>query len=144
NVAGAYWRGDSSNKMLQRIYGTAFPKQSELEEYLHVLEEAKKRDHRKLGKELDLFMFSEESPGMPFYLPNGMHIRNELEQFSRELQMKQDYEEVRTPFMMNQRLWEQSGHWEHYHENMYFTEVDETNFAIKPMNCPGHMLIYKN
>ena len=144
SVAGAYWRGDSSNKMLQRIYGTAFPKKGQLEEHLHLLEEAKKRDHRKLGKELGLFMFSEEAPGMPFYLPKGMMIRTELENFSRELQMKQDYEEVRTPIMMNQRLWEQSGHWEHYQENMYFTEVDEARFALKPMNCPGHMLIFKN
>jgi len=144
NVAGAYWRGDSKNKMLQRIYGTAFPKKSQLDEHLQMLEEAKKRDHRKLGKELELFMFSDEAPGMPFYLPHGMTIRNELEQFSRSLQAQMDYDEVRTPFIMNQRLWEQSGHWDHYHENMYFTEVDETNFAIKPMNCPGHMLIYKN
>ncbi|HEY0828694.1 MAG TPA: threonine--tRNA ligase [Bacilli bacterium] len=144
SVAGAYWRGDSNNKMLQRIYGTAFPKKAKLEEHLHMLEEAKKRDHRKLGKELGLFMFSEESPGMPFYLPKGMVIRNELEQFSRKLQDERDYDEVRTPFIMNQRLWEQSGHWDHYHENMYFTEVDDTKFALKPMNCPGHMLIYKN
>lgn len=144
SVAGAYWRGDSNNKMLQRIYGTAFPKQAQLEEHLHILEEAKKRDHRKLGRELGLFMFSEEAPGMPFYLPNGMTIRNELTKFSRELQQKRDYNEVQTPFVMNQRLWEQSGHWDHYHENMYFTEVDESKFALKPMNCPGHMLIYKN
>lgn len=144
NVAGAYWRGDSNNKMLQRIYGTSFPKKSQLEEHLTMLEEAKKRDHRKLGKELGLFMFSEEAPGMPFYLPNGMKIRTELENFSRELQDQQEYDEVRTPFMMNQRLWEQSGHWDHYHENMYFSEVDETKFALKPMNCPGHMMIYKN
>lgn len=144
SVAGAYWRGNSDNQMLQRIYGTAFPKQAQLDEHLHMLEEAKKRDHRKLGKELELFMFSEEAPGMPFYLPKGMSIRTELENFSRELQIKQDYDEVRTPFMMNQRLWEQSGHWDHYHENMYFTEVDETKFALKPMNCPGHMLIFRN
>jgi threonyl-tRNA synthetase len=144
SVAGAYWRGDSNNKMLQRIYGTAFPKKAELDEHLRMLEEARKRDHRKLGKELELFMFSEEAPGMPFYLPKGMAIRTELENFSREEQRKLDYEEVRTPFMMNQRLWEQSGHWDHYHENMYFTEVDDTKFALKPMNCPGHMLIYKN
>lgn len=144
SIAGAYWRGDSNNKMLQRIYGTAFPKQSELDEYLAFLEEAKKRDHRKLGKDLELFMFSEESPGMPFYLPNGMVIRNLLEKLSRDLQEKNGYDEVRTPFIMNQRLWEQSGHWDHYHENMYFTEVDNQNFAVKPMNCPGHMLIYKN
>ncbi|WP_274365589.1 threonine--tRNA ligase [Paenibacillus thermotolerans] len=144
SVAGAYWRGDSNNKMLQRIYGTSFPKKGQLDEHLRLLEEAKKRDHRKLGKELGLFMFSEEAPGMPFYLPKGMLVRTALESFSRELQTKNDYEEVRTPFMMNQRLWERSGHWDHYHENMYFTEVDETKFALKPMNCPGHMLIFKN
>ncbi|CCF12266.1 threonyl-tRNA synthetase [Brevibacillus laterosporus GI-9] len=144
SVAGAYWRGNSDNQVLQRVYGTAFPKKAELDEHLHFLEEAKKRDHRKLGKELSLYMFSEEAPGMPFYLPNGMTIRNELEQFSRRLQDLALYEEVRTPFMMNQRLWEQSGHWDHYHENMYFSEVDNTTFALKPMNCPGHMLIYKN
>ncbi|MGZ9586561.1 threonine--tRNA ligase [Paenibacillus marinisediminis] len=144
NVAGAYWRGDSNNKMLQRIYGTSFPKKAQLEEYLHVLEEAKKRDHRKLGRELGLFMFSEEAPGMPFYLPKGMTIRTELENFSREIQRQRDYEEVRTPLMMNNRLWEQSGHWDHYKDNMYFTDVDDTKFALKPMNCPGHMLIYKN
>lgn len=144
SVAGAYWRGDANNKMLQRVYGTAFHSKKDLEEYLHLLEEAKKRDHRKLGRELELFMFSEEAPGMPFFLPKGTIIRNELEQYERGLQMRKDYQEVRTPFIMNQRLWEQSGHWHHYHENMYFTEVDETNFALKPMNCPGHMLIYKN
>jgi threonyl-tRNA synthetase len=144
SVAGAYWRGNSNNKMLQRIYGTAFPKKAQLDEHLHLLEEAKKRDHRKLGKELKLFMFSEEAPGMPFYLPNGTTIRNELEAFARMLQIERDYNEVRTPFIMNQRLWEQSGHWDHYHDNMYFTEVDDNKFALKPMNCPGHMLIYKN
>ncbi|BFH14245.1 hypothetical protein J6TS7_12590 [Paenibacillus dendritiformis] len=143
-VSGAYWRGDANNKMLQRIYGTAFVKQEQLDEHLHRLEEAKKRDHRKLGTELGLFMFSEEAPGMPFYLPNGMTIRTELENFSRELQRQRGYEEVRTPFMMNNRMWEQSGHWDHYKNNMYFTKVDETTFALKPMNCPGHMLIYKN
>jgi threonyl-tRNA synthetase len=130
--------------MLQRVYGTAFPSKKELEEHLFLLEEAKKRDHRKLGKELELFMFSEEAPGMPFFLPKGTIIRNELEQYERGLQTSKDYKEVRTPFIMNQRLWEQSGHWHHYHENMYFTEVDETKFALKPMNCPGHMLVYKN
>ncbi|OPH57634.1 threonine--tRNA ligase [Paenibacillus ferrarius] len=144
SVAGAYWRGDSSNKMLQRIYGTSFPKKAQLEEHLHVLEEAKKRDHRKLGKELELFMFSEEAPGMPFFLPKGMTIRTELENFARELQRQRDYDEVRTPLMMNNRVWEQSGHWDHYKDNMYFTQVDETKFALKPMNCPGHMLIFKN
>jgi threonyl-tRNA synthetase len=144
SVAGAYWRGDSNNQMLQRIYGTAWPKKSQLDEYLHFLEEAKKRDHRRIGRDLKLFMFSEEAPGMPFYLPNGMFIRNELEKFSRELQLAAGYHEVRTPLMMNRRLWEQSGHWDHYRENMYFTEVDDTYFALKPMNCPGHMLIFKN
>ena len=144
HVAGAYWRGNSDNKMLQRIYGTSFPKKAQLEEHLHLLEETKKRDHRKLGKELELFMFSEEAPGMPFYLPNGMTIRTELESFVRELQRQRDYEEVRTPFMMNNRLWEKSGHWEHYKENMYFSDVDDTTYALKPMNCPGHMLIFKN
>lgn len=143
SVAGAYWRGDSDRQMLQRIYGTCWAKKADLDEYLHFLEEARKRDHRKLGKELDLFMFSEEAPGMPFYLPNGMVIRNELEAYERGLHQERGYEEVRTPLMMNQRLWEQSGHWDHYHENMYFTEVDNTKFALKPMNCPGHMLIYK-
>lgn len=144
SVAGAYWRGDSNNKMLQRIYGTAFPKKAGLEEHLHMLEEAKKRDHRKLGKELELFMFSEEAPGMPFYLPKGMTIRTELENFAREQHRERQYEEVRTPLMLNNRLWEQSGHWDHYKDNMYFTNMDETTFALKPMNCPGHMLIFKN
>ncbi|TMV45441.1 threonine--tRNA ligase [Paenibacillus mesophilus] len=144
SVAGAYWRGNSDNKMLQRVYGTAYPRKAELEEHLVRLEEAKKRDHRKLGKELELFMFSEEAPGMPFYLPKGTVIRNELEQFSRRLQAEHGYEEVRTPFMMNRRMWEQSGHWDHYRDNMYFSQVDETAFALKPMNCPGHMILYKN
>lgn len=144
NVAGAYWRGDSDNQMLQRIYGTAWPSKAQLDEYLHFLEEAKKRDHRKLGRELKLFTFSDEAPGMPFYLPRGMVVRQALEQFSRDLQERAGYQEVRTPFIMNQRLWEQSGHWDHYRENMYFTEVDQTTFALKPMNCPGHMLIFKD
>jgi threonyl-tRNA synthetase len=144
NVAGAYWRGDSSNKMLQRVYGTAFTKKNHLAVHLELLEEAKKRDHRKLGRELGLFMFSEEAPGMPFYLPKGMTLRNELESFSRELQLQRGYEEVRTPLMLNNRLWEQSGHWDHYKDNMYFTDVDDIRFALKPMNCPGHMLVYKN
>jgi len=144
NVSGAYWRGDSNNQMLQRIYGVAFASKKELEEYFVFLEEAEKRNHRKLGKELELFMFSEEAPGMPFYLANGQIIRNELESYLRHLQAKFDYQEVRTPLMMNQRLWEQSGHWDHYKENMYFTNVDDQSFALKPMNCPGHMLIFKN
>ncbi|MGE7948879.1 threonine--tRNA ligase [Lysinibacillus sp. NPDC093688] len=144
HISGAYWRGDSKNQMLQRIYGVAFTTKEAMEAHFVFLEEAEKRNHRRLGKELELFMFSEEAPGMPFYLANGQIIRNELERFLRELQTSYDYQEVRTPLMMNQRLWEQSGHWQHYHENMYFTQVDEQKFALKPMNCPGHMLIYKN
>lgn len=144
SVAGAYWRGKAENQVLQRVYGTAWPKKADMDEYLHFIEEAKKRDHRKLGKELGLFMFSEEAPGMPFYLPKGFTVRNELEQFSRRLQQLAQYTEVRSPFLMNERLWKQSGHWEHYQENMYFSEVDHATYALKPMNCPGHMLIYKN
>lgn len=144
NISGAYWRGDSNNKMLQRIYGTAFATRKDLQNYLHMREEAAKRDHRKLGKQLGLFMFSEEAPGMPFYLANGQIIRTELENFARELQMQNNYQEVRTPTIMNQRLWENSGHWAHYHDNMYFTKVDDVNYALKPMNCPGHCLIFKN
>lgn len=144
HVSGAYWRGDSQNQMLQRIYGVAFATKEELNDYFIFLQEADKRNHRTLGKELELFMFSEEAPGMPFYLANGQILRNELESFLRNLQTKYDYQEVRTPFMLNQRLWEQSGHWEHYKENMYFTQVDAQSFALKPMNCPGHMLIFKN
>lgn len=144
HVSGAYWRGDSNNQVLQRIYGVAFSSQKELEEYLHFVEEAAKRNHRKLGSELKLFMFSEEAPGMPFYLPKGQMIRNELEAFLREIQKEYNYQEVRTPFMMNQEVWERSGHWEHYKDNMYFSEVDNKSFALKPMNCPGHMLMFKN
>ncbi|QHT61895.1 threonine--tRNA ligase [Paenibacillus lycopersici] len=144
SVAGAYWRGDANNAVLQRIYGTAFLKKAQLEHHLALLEEIKKRDHRRLGKELELFMFSDEAPGMPFFLPKGMVVRTQLEAFAREFGRKRGYEEVRTPFMMNRRLWEQSGHWEHYKDNMYFTKVDETDYALKPMNCPGHYLVYKN
>ncbi|MEI3892925.1 MULTISPECIES: threonine--tRNA ligase [Bacillus] len=144
HVSGAYWRGDSDNQVLQRIYGVAFSSQKELEEYLHFVEEAAKRNHRKLGSELELFMFSEEAPGMPFYLPKGQIIRNELESFLREIQKEYNYQEVRTPFMMNQEVWERSGHWGHYKDNMYFSEVDNKSFALKPMNCPGHMLMFKN
>ncbi|HHT7223691.1 threonine--tRNA ligase [Bacillus thuringiensis] len=144
HVSGAYWRGDSNNQVLQRIYGVAFSSQKELEEYLHFVEEAAKRNHRKLGSELELFMFSEEAPGMPFYLPKGQIIRNELEAFLREIQKEYKYQEVRSPFMMNQELWEKSGHWGHYKDNMYFSEVDNKSFALKPMNCPGHMLMFKN
>ncbi len=143
-VAGAYWRGDSNQDVLQRVYGVAFQHPNHLADYLHFMEEANKRDHRKLGKQLSLFMFSEEAPGMPFYLPKGQIVRNELMAFSREVRGKAQYEEVSTPFMMNQELWEKSGHWDHYHENMYFSEVDHTSFALKPMNCPGHMLMFKN
>ncbi|HDR4570231.1 threonine--tRNA ligase [Bacillus cytotoxicus] len=144
HVSGAYWRGDSNNQVLQRVYGVAFSSQKELKKYLHFVEEAAKRNHRKLGNELELFMFSEEAPGMPFYLPKGQIIRNELEGFLREIQQAYDYQEVRTPLMMNQELWEKSGHWDHYKDNMYFSEVDHKSFALKPMNCPGHMLIFKH
>ncbi|MCU4714313.1 threonine--tRNA ligase [Bacillus cereus] len=144
HVSGAYWRGNSNNQVLQRIYGVAFSSQKELEEYLHFVEEAAKRNHRKLGNELELFMFSEEAPGMPFYLPKGQMIRNELEAFLRGIQKEYNYQEVRTPFMMNQEVWERSGHWGHYKDNMYFSEVDNKSFALKPMNCPGHMLMFKN
>ncbi|WP_440603939.1 threonine--tRNA ligase [Bacillus sp. GB_SG_008] len=144
NVSGAYWRGDSNNQVLQRIYGVAFPTKKELNEYVIFLEEAAKRNHRKLGNELELFMFSEEAPGMPFYLPKGQIIRNEMEAFLRGIQQKRNYQEVRTPFIMNQKLWENSGHWDHYKDNMYFTEVDHGKFALKPMNCPGHMLMFRN
>ncbi|MDO3409476.1 threonine--tRNA ligase [Saccharibacillus sp. CPCC 101409] len=144
SAAGAYWRGDSDKPVLQRIYGTAFARKEQLDGHLVMLEEAKKRDHRKLGRELKLFMFSDEAPGMPFYLPNGMTLRTELESFSRGAQLRGGYREVRSPFMMNRRLWEESGHWDHYKDNMYFSEVDDEAFALKPMNCPGHMLMYKN
>lgn len=143
-VSGAYWQGNQEKDVLQRVYGLAFSNQKAMKEYIRIREEAEKRNHRKIGKQLQLFMFSEEAPGMPFYLPNGQIIRNELEQFSRQIQLQAGYEEVRTPLMMNQQLWEQSGHWEHYRDNMYFSEVDEARFAMKPMNCPGHMLIFKN
>lgn len=144
NVSGAYWRGDVNRQMLQRIYGVAFASKEDLQAHFKFLEEAEKRNHRKLGKKLELFMFSEEAPGMPFYLANGKVIRRELEHFLREVQTMYGYEEVETPLMMNQRLWEQSGHWQHYQEHMYVTQVDQQQFALKPMNCPGHMLIYKN
>ncbi|WP_306952916.1 threonine--tRNA ligase [Alicyclobacillus tolerans] len=144
SLAGAYWRGDSQREMLTRLYAVAFAKKSQLEDHLKFLEEAKQRDHRKLGKELELFMFSEDAPGMPFYLPNGLVIRNELEIFERRLQVEAGYQEVRTPTLMNQRLWVESGHWDHYKENMYVSEADDELYALKPMNCPGHMLIYRN
>ncbi len=142
SIAGAYWRGDEKNKMLQRIYGTAFEKKEELDAYLHLLEEAAKRDHRKLGKELGLFVIKEEGPGFPFFLPKGMALRNELENFWREVHHEFDYEEIRTPIILNKQLWETSGHWFHYRENMYTTIIDDEEYAIKPMNCPGGMLVY--
>ena len=143
SVNGAYWRGSEKNKMLQRIYGTAFEKQEELDAYLHMLEEAAKRDHRKLGKELDLFSLHEEGPGFPFFHPNGMVIRNELINYWRDVHRRYGYQEIKTPMIMNRKLWEQSGHWAHYKENMYFTQIDEEDYAVKPMNCPGGMLVYK-
>ena len=144
SIAGAYWRGDEKNKMLQRIYGTAFEKTEELDAYLHMLEEAAKRDHRKLGKELGLFVIKEEGPGFPFFLPKGMALRNELENFWREVHHEFEYEEIRTPIILNKQLWETSGHWFHYRENMYTTIIDEEEYAIKPMNCPGGILVYQN
>ena len=144
SIAGAYWRGDEKNKMLQRIYGTAFEKKEELDAYLHMLEEATKRDHRKLGKELGLFVIKEEGPGFPFFLPKGMALRNELENFWREVHHEFEYEEIRTPIILNKQLWETSGHWFHYRENMYTTIIDEEEYAIKPMNCPGGILVYQN
>jgi threonyl-tRNA synthetase len=143
SVAGAYWRGNEKNRMLQRIYGTSFNKKSELDAYLTRLEEAKKRDHRKLGKELDLFDILEEGPGFPFFMPKGMILRNTLEEYWREEHKKAGYQEIRTPIILNEELWHRSGHWDHYKENMYFTKIDEGDFAIKPMNCPGGMLAYK-
>lgn len=142
SVAGAYWRGDEHNKMLQRIYGTAFEKQADLDAYLKMLEEAAKRDHRKLGKELDLFSIHEEGPGFPFFHPNGMVVRNELINYWREVHRRYGYQEIRTPMILNRKLWETSGHWDHYKENMYFTKIDDEDYAIKPMNCPGGMLVY--
>ena len=144
SIAGAYWRGDENNKMLQRIYGTTYEKKKDLEEYLNRLEEAKKRDHRKLGKELDLFSMQDEGPGFPFFHPKGMVIRNILESFWRDEHTKRGYGEIKTPLILNENLWHQSGHWDHYKENMYFTTIDEGAYAIKPMNCPGSILVYKS
>ncbi len=144
SIAGAYWRGDENNKMLQRIYGTSFEKNKDLQEYLNRLEEAKKRDHRKLGKELGLFALFEEGPGFPFFLPKGVVLKNKLIDFWREVRTKGGYVEIETPIMLNQKLWETSGHWYHYRENMYISEIDDQKFAIKPMNCPGAMLVYQN
>ena len=143
-VSGAYWKADSNNKMLQRIYGICFRSEEELNEHLNFLEEAKKRDHKKLGKELELFMISEYGPGFPFFLPKGMIIRKELENFWYQEHTKEGYEFIKTPIMLNKELWELSGHWYNYRENMYTSEIDDKTFAIKPMNCPGGMLVYKN
>ena len=143
SLAGAYWRGDEKNKMLTRIYGTAFSSKTDLEEYLTRIEEAKKRDHRKLGKELGLFSIMDEGPGFPFFLPKGMILKNQLIDFWRQLHTREGYVEISTPMMLNRQLWETSGHWGHYSQNMYTTVIDETDFAVKPMNCPGGMLVYK-
>ncbi|MCY6370559.1 threonine--tRNA ligase [Clostridium ganghwense] len=143
SIAGAYWRGNENNKMLQRIYGTAFTKKAELDEYLHMLEEAKKRDHRKLGKELELFVIPEEGPGFPLFLPRGMELKNKLLEYWREVHRKAGYVEIETPIILNRKLWETSGHWHHYKENMYTVLIDEEDYAIKPMNCPGGMLAYR-
>lgn len=144
SVAGAYWRGSEKNKMLTRIYGTAFSNKTDLEEYLTRLEEAKKRDHRRIGKEMGLFMMSEEGPGFPFFLPNGMILKNTLIDYWRQIHTRDGYVEVSTPIMLNRHLWETSGHWDHYKQNMYTTVIDDTDFAVKPMNCPGGMLVYKS
>ena len=143
SVAGAYWRGDEKNKMLQRIYGTAFESQEELDAYILQLEEAKKRDHRKLGVELELYTLMDEGPGFPFFLPNGVILRNELESFWRKEHIKNGYCEIKTPIMLNEELWHRSGHWDHYKDNMYFSQIDEKTYALKPMNCPGSILVYK-
>ena len=144
NITGAYWRGDEKNKMLQRIYATAFENKENLEKYLEELEEAKKRDHRKIGKELELFMIAPEGPGFPFFLPKGMELRNVLEDFWRKIHKEHGYVEIKTPMILNEELWHRSGHWDHYKENMYTTKIDDTDYGIKPMNCPGGMLVYKN
>ena len=144
SVTGAYWRGDSNRKMLQRIYGTCFPKKEELDAYLARIEEAKKRDHRKLGKELGLFTFMDEGPGFPFFLPNGMVLKNQLIDYWREIHKKAGYVEISTPIMLNQDLWHRSGHWDHYKDNMYTTVIDDVPFALKPMNCPHHCEIYRS
>lgn len=143
NLAGAYWRGDEKNRMLQRVYATSFPKKAMLDDHIHKLEEAKKRDHRRLGKELGLFAIVDEGPGFPIFLPKGMILRNELENFWREEHRRSGYHEIKTPIILNQELWEKSGHWDHYQENMYFTKIDEQDYAVKPMNCPGGLLAYK-
>ena len=143
SIAGAYWRGDEKRKMLQRIYGTSFEKKADLDAYITMMEEAAKRDHRKLGRELDLFSIQEEGPGFPFFHPKGMVVRNELESFWRKIHVKYGYQEIKTPIILHQKLWQQSGHWEHYRDNMYFTQIDEEGYAVKPMNCPGGILVYR-
>lgn len=144
SVAGAYWRGDEKNQMLTRIYGISFPKASDLEEYLHMMEEAKARDHRKLGKELGLFMLAPEGPGLPFFLPKGLILKNLLIDYWRQIHKRKGYKEIATPIMLDKSLWEKSGHWDHYRDNMYLSEIDDVEYAIKPMNCPGGMLVYKS
>lgn len=144
SCTGAYWRGDSSRKMLQRVYGTAFPKKDELDAYLARIEEAKKRDHRKLGRDLGLFMMADEGPGFPFFLPKGMTLKNTLLEYWRECHKRYGYVEISTPIILNQELWHRSGHWDHYKDNMYTTVIDDEDYAVKPMNCPGGMLVYKN
>ena len=143
SVAGAYWRGEEKNKMLTRIYGISFPKKSLLDHYLELREEAKRRDHRKLGRELGLFTFMEEGPGFPFFLPKGMILKNQLLDYWREIHRREDYMEIATPMLLDRHLWETSGHWDHYRENMYTTVIDQEEYAVKPMNCPGGMLVYK-
>lgn len=141
-VSGAYWRGDQSNKMLTRINGTAFLTKDELEHHLKMLEEAEKRDHRKIGREMELFMMCDEGPGFPFFLPKGMALKNALIDYWREIHYRDDYVEVSTPLIMNRRLWETSGHWDHYKDNMYSTKIDDEDYCIKPMNCPGGVMVY--
>ncbi len=144
SVAGAYWRGDEHNKMLTRIYGISFPKASMMEEFLHQLEEVRARDHRKLGKELELFAIMDEGPGLPFYFPKGLVLKNQLIDYWRKIHLREGYQEISTPIMLMKSLWEKSGHWDHYRDNMYVTSVDDMDYAIKPMNCPGGMLVYKS
>ena len=143
-VSGAYWKNDKNNKMLTRVKGTAFKTQQELDDYLKLLEEAEKRDHRRIGKEMGLFMFRDEAPGFPFFLPKGMLLKNALIDYWREIHSRENYVEVSTPLIMNRQLWETSGHWDHYKDNMYSTEIDGETFCVKPMNCPGGVLVYKN
>lgn len=143
-ISGCYWRGDANNQVLQRVYGTSFPDKKQLAEHLRILEEAKKRDHRRIGKDLDLFSFQEEGPGFPFFHPNGMVVYNEIVEYLREELNKRNYVEIMTPIILNEDLWHTSGHYDHYKENMYFTDIDEGNFAVKPMNCPGCALVYRN